>query len=62
MKAYGRNEAVGQHSVDDRRPDQQDCRLLGNSQATRGKGVTRRLQRKVARNIGKREIRKQIAA
>ena len=62
MKAYGRNEAVGLYSVDTRYPDKQDLVVLGASQANKSKNMTRKLQRKVARNNAKREIRIAIAA
>ena len=62
MKAYGRNEAVGLHSVDTLYPDKQDLIMLGASEANKSKNMTRKLQRKVARNGAKREIRSALAA
>ena len=60
MKAYGQHEYCGRNSVDDERPDQGDCQKLGHPFANRSKGMTRRLQRKTARNKALREIRKEI--
>ena len=62
MKAYGKNEYVGLHHVYDDYPDKADLQLLGDSLAVASKNATRKLQRKTARNIAKREIRASLLA
>lgn len=60
MKAYGRNEYCGLHSVDDIYPDKADLIFLGDALANKSKKMTRRLQRKTARNAARRLIRREV--